>query len=262
MRVRQLARAVDDGYRNGLVPGLKASADAERLADEIAFAATRLAQLATDPPGTYAEAALEADREEGLWLAFLTAVVCPGEGEDPFAGVRAAHVPWASGELPDLAAVPRGLRSIRRRPAPSPPTARGRRAPAPNRPRWPARRRGRPSGASTACSSGSRCRASTAARATTSWSRRDGWASRTSEGAAMHFGDDATTLAAKRVFGIGDPILLSRRANELAEEAGVPVEALDLALFNWGQPSGGRVTMGAGEASTELRATVAAALDV
>ena len=92
VRVRQLARAVDDGYRSGLVPGLKASADAERLADEIAFAATRLAQLATDPPGTYAEAALEADREEGLWLAFLTAVVCPEEGEDPFAGVRAAHV--------------------------------------------------------------------------------------------------------------------------------------------------------------------------
>ena len=82
------------------------------------------------------------------------------------------------------------------------------------------------------------------------------------QGAAMHFGDDATTLAAKRVFGIGDPILLSRRANDLAEEAGVPVEALDLALFNWGQPSGGRVTMGAGEASPELRATAAAALDV
>ena len=33
MRVRQLARATDDGYRNGLVPGLKASADAERLVD-------------------------------------------------------------------------------------------------------------------------------------------------------------------------------------------------------------------------------------
>jgi len=45
--VRQMARATDDGYRSPLVPGLKASTDAERLADELAFAATRLAELAT-----------------------------------------------------------------------------------------------------------------------------------------------------------------------------------------------------------------------
>ena len=42
----------------------------------------------------------------------------------------------------------------------------------------------------------------------------------------------------------------------------VIVLTLGIALFNWGQPSGGRVTMGAGEASPELRATAAAALDV
>ena len=41
------------------------------------------------------------------------------------------------------------------------------------------------------------------------------------------------TLAAKRVFGIGDPLLLERRAGALAEAASVPVEALDLALSNW-----------------------------
>jgi hypothetical protein len=261
VRVRQLARATDDGYRSGLVPGLKASADAERLADEIAFAATRLAQLATDPPGTYAEAALETDREEGVWLAFLTAVVCPREGEDPFAGVRAAHVPWSSGELPDLSAVPRGPRS-----SGDARTLTAYRA-------WAGR-------------SGSQEAALAGEAAWTPQRRFDRVFERLAlpgvdrgarydflvtagrlgladvQGAAMHFGDDATTLAAKRVFGIGDPILLSRRANELAEEAGVPVEALDLALFNWGQPSGGRVTMGAGEASPELRATAAAALDV
>ena len=82
------------------------------------------------------------------------------------------------------------------------------------------------------------------------------------QGAAMHFGDDATTLAAKRVFGIGDPMLLARRATDLAEATELPLEALDLALFNWGQPNGGRVTMGAGEADPELRASAAAALDV
>ena len=54
---------------------------------------------------------------------------------------------------------------------------------------------------------------------------------------------DATTLAAKRVFGIGDPLLLDRRAAALAQEAGVPVEALDLALFDWAAPV--RASMGA-----------------
>ncbi len=261
VRVRQLARATDDGYRSGLVPGLKASADAERLADEIAFAASRLAQLATEPPGTYAEAMLETDREEGLWLAFLTAVVCPGDGDDPFAGVRAAHTSWATGELPDLSAVSRGLRS-----SGDERTLAGYRA-------WAAR-------------AGSQQAALAGEPAWTPQRRFDRVFERLSlpgvdrgarydflvtagrlgladvQAAAMHFADDATTLAAKRVFGIGDPMLLGRRATDLAEEAEVPVEALDLALFNWGQPSGGRVTMGAGEADPGLRATAAAALDV
>ena len=45
--------------------------------------------------------------------------------------------------------------------------------------------------------------------------------------------EDLTTLAAKRVFGIGDPLLLERRAAALAQAVSVPVEALDLALANW-----------------------------
>ena len=56
----------------------------------------------------------------------------------------------------------------------------------------------------------------------------------------MHFGDDATTLAAKRVFGIGDPILLSAARTTSPRRPEVPLEALDLALFNWGQPSRGQ----------------------
>ena len=57
VRVRKLTQAADDGYRNELVPGVKASADAERLAAELAFATARLAELAADPPG-----AVRADR--------------------------------------------------------------------------------------------------------------------------------------------------------------------------------------------------------
>jgi len=54
--------------------------------------------------------------------------------------------------------------------------------------------------------------------------------------------DDLTTQAAKRVFAIGDPLLLERRAAALAEEAQVPLEALDLALANWA--AGERASLG------------------
>ena len=54
--------------------------------------------------------------------------------------------------------------------------------------------------------------------------------------------EDAVTLGAKRVFGIGDRMTLERRSRELAAAVGVPVEALDLALENWTRSE--RVTQG------------------
>src|SRR3954471_13433251 len=66
---RQLARAADDGYRNPLVPGLKATADAERLAVALTQAAERL-----EPPGPYPLIAEEPDLEQATWLAFLIAL--------------------------------------------------------------------------------------------------------------------------------------------------------------------------------------------
>src|SRR5215207_557264 len=66
---RKLARAADDGYRNALVPGLRATADAERLAAALAAATVRL-----EPPGPYPELAAEPDLEEATWLAFLRAL--------------------------------------------------------------------------------------------------------------------------------------------------------------------------------------------
>ena len=60
----------------------------------------------------------------------------------------------------------------------------------------------------------------------------------------LHFGgNDDTELAAKRVFGIGAREVLEQRAADLAEEAGVPLEALDLALHNFGNPEA-RATLG------------------
>src|SRR5919201_5262080 len=56
---RRVARAADDRYRNPLVPGLRASADAERLAAAIAAATTRI-----ESPGPYPEIATEPDIED------------------------------------------------------------------------------------------------------------------------------------------------------------------------------------------------------
>jgi hypothetical protein len=219
----------------------------------------RLAELATDPPGAYADALL-ADREEGIWIALLAAVLCPLEGEDPFANVRRAHVPWAGGEVPSLEGVPRGLRA-----------AGDERTLAAYR-TWAGR-----AGSQEAALSGEaawtpqrrfdRVFERLALPGLDRGSRYDflvtvgrlGLADL--RGGALHFGDDATTLAAKRVFGIGDPMILARRAGDLAEETGVPVEALDLALFNWGQPTAGRVTMGSrAEPDEGLRTAAADAL--
>ncbi len=55
-------------------------------------------------------------------------------------------------------------------------------------------------------------------------------------------GDDLTRAGAKRVFAIGDPLLLERRAGALAGALEVPVEALDLGLANW--QAGERATLG------------------
>jgi hypothetical protein len=261
--VRKLSQAADDGYRSELVPGLKASADAERLADELAFATARLAELAADPPELYAQIGAEPDAEEALWLAFLTAYLTPTEDEDPFAGIRAAHVPWSSGELPDLG-VALGMRTAHDRAAGERTVlayrawaqrAGGQQAAFEGEGAWTPERRfdrlferlalpgfGRPGRYDLLVTLGRLgvvdVRAST-----------------------LELSDDATTIAAKRVFGIGDKMLLERRARDLADAVEVPIEALDLALFNWAAPQRGRATMGsAAVASDDERSAIAGVL--
>jgi hypothetical protein len=247
VRVRQLYQAADDGYRCELVTGIKATEDGERLATELAFATARLAELAADPPGLYGDIVTLDDVEEGLWLALLTAYVCPlPDEEDPFANVRDAHVPWDSGELPRLD-VPRGPRG-----AVDPVT--GERTILAYR-AWVKR-----AGSQAAALSGEP--AWTPERrfdriferlALPGLSRDARYEFLVSLGrlglvdlrpSSLQFGDGDTTIAAKRVFGIGDKILLERRAQALAAAAGVPIEALDLALFNWGARGGARATYG------------------
>jgi hypothetical protein len=284
VRVRQLARAAEDGYRCELVPGLKASADAERLADELAFAAARLAELAVDPPGLWAEAASEADREEALWLLFLVAWLSPLQGDDPWAAIREARVPWSAGEAPRVGPdTPRGPRA-----ATGPGAARGRlgvsrlaAGPAPVHPArtveayraWAAR-----SGSQEAALAGDA--SWTAERrfdrayerlALPGVGRAQRFDLLVAAGRlgladvrvfALHPGDDDPgSLAAKRVFGIGERFVLERRAADLADEADVPLEALELALFNWGQPLDARATLGSrAQADPAERERIARAL--
>lgn len=250
VRVRRLARGADDGYRSPLVPGVKSSADAERLAEELAFAAGRLLLLSEDPPGLYGEVADSgAEIEERTWLAFLIAYLCPLDGEDPFASIREARSSWASGADPRLGDVRTGPRTAHD-PARATRTIEAYRA-------WAAR-------------AGSQAAAFTGEAAWTPQRRfaraferlalpgfhRDArfdllvtlgrLGAYDSAPAALQLGgENEVTVAAKRVFGIGDQLLLERRAADLAGVAGLPVEALDVGLYNWGH--GERATLGLGE---------------
>ena len=85
---------------------------------------------------------------------------------------------------------------------------------------------------------------------------------------ARSLADDPTTLAAKRVLGIGDAFLLERRAAELAEGTGLPLDALDLAFFNFGRSEvgrseAGRATLGSrAQVDPQVRAALGATLGV
>jgi hypothetical protein len=238
LTVRRLREAVDDGYRSPLVLGLKSSAEAGRLAEEIAFAATRLRVLERDPPGLYADVAAAGDIEEATWLAFLIAYVCPLEGEqDPFVAIRAARTAWASGEVPLLDGVPTGPRTSHD-PERGTETVEAYLG-------W-ARRAGSQAAAvrGEAQWSPERRFARTFERIALPGLRRDArfdllvtlgrlGAYELRAGALQLGAVDEVTIAAKRALGIGDPLLLERRAAQLAEACGQPLEALDLALYNW-----------------------------
>jgi hypothetical protein len=73
---------------------------------------------------------------------------------------------------------------------------------------------------------------------------------------------DPVALAAKRILGIGDPVLLQRRQRELAHATAVPVEAVDLAFYNWAAPTPeARVTAGSHASADDAeRARIAGAL--
>ena len=263
LRVRRVARAADDGFEHELVPGLRASADADRLAAELSFAAARLDELEADPPGLYADVALADDAEEAAWLAFLIVCLSPLEGPDPFAAIAGARTTWVSGAVPDLDGVALGPRAAHGGAA----TLIAYRA-------WAAR------AGSQAAALGGEATWTPERRSERAFERLAlpgfGRAPRLEllillgrlgvtavRPASLHLGEgaDPVTAAAKRVFGIGDALNLRRRSAQLAQGVGVPVEALDLALFNWARGPDERATAGARTTGDpERRAAIARAL--
>jgi len=238
LTIRRLREAVDDGYRSPLVPGLKSSEQARRLAEEIAFAALRLQALERNPPGLYGDVAAAGDVEEATWLAFLIAYISPLDGEqDAFGAIRGARTTWASGEIPSLDGVQTGPRTAHD-PDRGTQTLEAYRG-------WVQR-----AGSQVAAFGGEpswspeRRFARTFERIALPGLRRDArfdllvtlgrlGVYEVRPGALELGGTDEVTVAAKRALGIGDRLLLERRAAQLADACGQPVEALDLALYNW-----------------------------
>ncbi len=257
--MRREGRAQDDGYRSALLPGVRASADADRLAQEIAFSGGRLLALAAAPWGLYGEARAlaAADLEQATWTCFLICYLGPLEGEDPFA----PHPPRPrggsrpAGGLRQALAAAGGARGDRARPAHLPrPRAR-----APTR-WWPtaaswraqAARRRAPSSVTPAWSAQRRFERLFERLALPGFGRMGRYELLVTLGTlglyelradSLHLlgvrspsQSDLTTLGAKRLFAIGDPVHLERRAAALAEAVAVPLAALDLALANWASP--------------------------
>lgn len=269
VRVSRLQRAPEDGYDNWLVGGLRSSADAARLADELAFSAARLDELGSEPPGLYGAAAASADREEALWLAFLTAYVGPGRGGDPWSEIERVRVGWRGGALPALHDVRGGPRTGHD-PRRGTTVLEAYRA-------WAARHGGQETALLGEPDWGPtrRFQRTFERLALPGLGRGAKYEFLVSAGALGLVALEAATLAvgrdaldpaisaAKRVLGIGDAISLERRATELARETGVPFGALDLAFFNLDRPEGERATMGSRAAADPARrAAIAAALGV
>ncbi len=260
VRVHRLARSADDGYRSPLAPGLRSSADALRLAEELAFAAGRLVQLETAPPGLYDDVAREGDIEERAWLAFQIAYLCPLEGEQPFAAIQAVRTSWASGEQPELEGVRTGPRTAHD-PERGTRTLEAYRAWAGRagsqaqafrgEPAWGAERRFARAFERLALPGlhrDARFDLLVTLGALGVFELQAGTLAL--GGARSTAGDTDVVVAAKRALGIGDPLLLERRAAELAGACEVPLAALDLGFFNWARPPArpperdGRVTLG------------------
>ena len=235
---KRLQRAADDGYRNELVPGIKATEDAERLAAALAFSASRL-----EYPGPHPAVAEEEDPERASWLAFLLALAGPDRPELQQA-IAEARPDWSE-DVDDLGPAAARTAAAYRAWAGR---AGSQLAAFSGDASWsPARRFGRVFDRLTLPGFGRDRRfelLTTLGAAGTYELEAD----------ALHvgIGDDATVLGAKRALNSGDTMLLERRAAALAEGTGARIAALDRALALW--EVGAAVEAPEGEALESARA--------
>jgi hypothetical protein len=221
---RKLARAQDDGYRNALVPGLRATADAERLAGAILIAVERL-----EPPGPYPAVAAEPDLEQASWLAFLLALVGPDAPEQQDAIVASAprYADGAPPELPSQHA--RAVDAYRGWAERNGSQAAG----LTGETDWsPQRRFARVFErlALPGLGRAPRMELLIGLDAAGRYEMRP-------DQLELGVEDDAATQAAKRILLSGDKMLLERRARDLAAAVDVPLAALDRAFGLWGDPA-------------------------
>lgn len=214
VRVRRLARGVEDGYRSQLLPGLKSSEDAARLAEEIAFAARRLSLMEQVAAGESAGDVVE------VWYR----IAAPGD-IDERTRLAAEHVLTGPRGLNDVNRLEESLDGIEA---------------------WGGRQ------GSLAQAFVGEASWAPERRFERTFERLGGigldrdprYELLTTLGRLGVYelrpdklflrGENEATWAAKRVLGIGDPLLLNGRAAELAQASQAPIEALDLAFHNWG----------------------------
>jgi hypothetical protein len=271
VRVHREVRAQDDGYSSALAPGLHATGDAVRLAQEVAFASGRLLRMHAAPPDLFAEIralATDGQLERATWMCFLTVYLSPLPGDDPFAGIRLAlgrpGGDWdarggGDDDVPSLEGIPLGPRTSHD-PARGGETLRAYR-------HWVERFGGAADGG------GGQARAFVGEDSWTPQRRfervferlalpglgragryellvtlgRLGLYELTADSLHLTVGrgagpEDLTTVAAKRILAVGEPVYLERRALAFAQELSAPIDVLDLALANWG--AGERATLG------------------
>ena len=239
VRVRHAARAADDGVRSRLAPGLRGTEDIRHFSTELAFSAERLEELALAPPGLYEDIAVLDDVEEALWLAMLVVYLDPLEDDDAFANIRAAHTSWISGELPDLSTAELGPRHTHD-PARGDATlvayrhwaerAGSQAAAFAGEASWSPTRRFERLSEKMAFPGFARAARVELLAVLAALGRIDAIAAELRLGSAPN---EPVVIAAKRCFGIGDAMVMEKRAADLCRACSVPLEALDLALWNW-----------------------------
>jgi hypothetical protein len=180
--------------------------------------------------------------ERASWICFLIAYLCPLEGSEPFAGIERA-LATGPGELADLADVPLGPRTSHD-PARGTTTVQAYRAwyeqagsqeaAFTGDPGWSPMRRFERLFERLALPGLTRAARYELLVLLGTLGLFELEADSLHLSAARTGGrEDATMLAAKRLFAIGDPLLLERRARALADAVTLPVAALELALANW-----------------------------